>query len=316
MLRRGDIKGPTLLPKGLNDQSRLKPGLRVWLTRIGFLVGLALLVGAIIMVWQEHERVAEALDAMRNPAPGLVVLLIAGVVANVLLTGLLFSLLVSRYGHVGLLEMQAVMAAAMLLNFLPARPGLFGRIAYHRAVNRIRTIDSGKTIIQASVLSLCISGYLGAVVVLSRSTGLSLWYGGLLPIPILIGVAQHPRLRIWALAALVRYFEVHVWSVRYLVSFALIDSHIDPNVALALACLSVITTMMPFVSNGLGLREWTIGLLLPTLTAYSLQLGVTAELVNRAAEIVVIVVLGLAGIGWLTHRRKHYVERGRQHADS
>jgi len=241
---------------------------------------------------------------MRRPAPGLVALLLAGVAGNVLLTGLLFSLLISRYGRVGVLEMQALIASATLINFLPLRPGLFGRIAYHKAVNRILAVHSAKTIIQAAILSVSIVVYLGLVIAISGALHVSLVYGVVAPLPVLAAGTAIPRLRIWMAAALLRYLEVFVWAMRYYAAFALIGAPVDATGALAFACVSMIATMVPLVSNGLGLREWAIGLTAPFLTEYVLELGITAELVNRAAELVVIAVLGLAGIAWLARRRR------------
>ena len=54
------------------------------------------------------------------------------------------------------------------------------------------------------------------------------------------------------------------------------------------------------MSNGLGLREWAVGLLAPFLAGYSMEQGIAAELVNRAAEVVIVLVAGLAGAGWVT----------------
>ncbi len=68
-------------------------------------------------------------------------------------------------------------------------------------------------------------------------------------------------------------------------------------------CVSVVAMLVPFVSNGLGIREWAIGLFAPFLGDSTLEIGLTAELVNRAAEIVVVVVAGVAAIVWLRCRR-------------
>jgi hypothetical protein len=67
--------------------------------------------------------------------------------------------------------------------------------------------------------------------------------------------------------------------------------------------------LVPIVGNGLGLREWAVGLAAPLLTPYVLGLGLAADLVNRATELVVILVLGLGGMAWLTwHARKQRSE--------
>jgi hypothetical protein len=70
------------------------------------------------------------------------------------------------------------------------------------------------------------------------------------------------------------------------------------------ACISVIATLVPLVSNGLGLREWAVGLLAPALAFHHVDLGITADLVNRAAELLVVVVAGVPATLWLTHRAR------------
>jgi hypothetical protein len=309
----GSVKGSSLSPphsaaRGAESAALGRPR---WWGWVAVLLGLALIAAAVIVVWREQDAVAMAIGAMRHPSLPYMALLLGGVVANLVLTSLLFSLLISRYGRVGVLEMQALIASATLVNFLPLRPGLFGRIAYHKAVNRILAIHSAKTIVQASVISISIVSYLALVIAVSDLLKISPFYGALAPIPLLgLGTAV-PRLRLWLAATLLRYLEVFVWALRYHAAFALIGSPIPPAGALAFACISMMATMLPFVSNGLGLREWAIGLAAPFLTDYVLEMGITAELVNRAAEIIVVVILGFAGLGWLGHKRKHYSMRGR-----
>jgi hypothetical protein len=286
-------------PADAPRQSRL-----LWLRRLGLLLGGALVVAAVVVVWRQQDTLAAALGAIRRPDPVYVAVLVAGVVANVALTGLMFSLLMSRYGRVGVLEMQALIAAATLANYLPLRPGLFGRIAYHKTVNRILAMNSARTIVQASIISVVIVAYLAAVLGILGRTPAAAWGGMLAPLVVLPGVALVPSMRLWTAAALVRYVEVLVWASRYYAAFALIDSPIGPTAALALACVSMIATMIPFVSNGLGLREWGIGLAAPLLTVHVLELGITAELVNRAAEVVVVLVLGLSGAAYLAAKRR------------
>ncbi len=272
------------------------------LRRVGFFIGLALLVAAVAVVWRQRETLNAALEAAASAPLAVMLLLPATVAANVVLTAVFLGILMARYGRVGRLEMQAVVAAATLMNYLPLRPGLLGRVAYHRAVNRIPVADSARSVLEAAGVTTLIAAYLAVVVFVSMRRDLPLTYGVAAPLPVLLAGFGWRGARLWMAAALVRYVEVLVWAVRYHLAFALIGSSIDAHVALAFACASVIATLVPFVSNGLGLREWAIGLLAPVLTAYHLEVGVTAELVNRAAEIAVIVVTGLAGMAWLARR--------------
>ena len=272
----------------------------------GIVIAAALLAAAVIVVVRQHDAIGHALDAMRQPAASQLGLLLGSVLANLLLTGLLFTVLISRYGKVGRVEMQALIAAATLLNFLPLRPGLFGRIAYHRTFNAIPAAASVRTVVQAMILSVVAAGYLATALVVSSQLGAPLWAAVALPIPLLAAGTLRPGARIWVAAGLLRYLEVMVWAVRYHAAFALIGAPIAAESALALACLGMITMLVPFFGNGLGLREWAIGLATPILVGGDaiIALGITADLLNRAAEVLVVLVLGLTGMGYLMKRQR------------
>jgi hypothetical protein len=280
-------------------------GWRRWLPWAGLGVALLLLAAAIATVAGERETITQALDAVQHPSFGRVGLLVAAVVANLVLAGLTLSVLISRYGRVAAIEMQALVAASALLNFLPLRPGIFGRIAYHRAFNAIPAVATVKTVLAAAGLSVAVAAYLALALVVSRWLAMPLWVPVGLPVPLLaLALAIRPA-RLWVAAGLIRYLEVMVWAVRYHLAFALLGSPIDAHSALAFACLSLVTMLVPIVGNGLGLREWAVGLAAPLLTPYVLGLGLAADLVNRATELVVILVLGLVGMAWLTwHARR------------
>jgi hypothetical protein len=71
--------------------------------------------------------------------------------------------------------------------------------------------------------------------------------------------------------------------------------------------VSVIATLLPIVSNGLGIREWVIGLLAPMIShePVSTPQAIVAELVHRAAEIAVMAPLGTVSIiALVRHNRK------------
>ncbi len=272
---------------------------------IGLCLGAILLVAAIVFVVGKEDVLKNALAAIVKPSLPNLLLLIGCVFTNIALTGLMFSVLISRYGKVGLWQMQALIAAATLLNFLPLRPGLLGRLAYHKANNNIPVSQTALTIVQAIAISLGIGAYLMIALLLCTNTNLPLWVGLGSPLPFFIAASFTSRMRIWALAGIIRYVEVFVWAARYYAAFALIGYSIGIEEALAFACISMVATLVPFFSNGLGLREWAIGLAAPLLTAYQLEHGLTAELVNRSGEIVVVLITGLIGIAWLMHLQKN-----------
>ena len=276
---------------------------RYVLRLVGLFVGLGLLAVAVATVVGQREAMAEALAAVRHPSVVHVAVLVGTVIVQVVLTALVFGVLISRYGRVGLGEMQALIAAAALLNFVPLRPGLFGRIVYHHTFNNISALATVKTTARAFVLSIGLVAYLALALVVTGRWSAPLWVTVGLPLPVLAVVAIVPAARMWGLASLLRYLEVIVLAVRYQAAFALIGSPIETTVALAFACISMVAGLVPFAGNGLGLREWAIGFVAPLLTPYVLEQGLAADLLNRTTELVVITVLGLGGIAWLTRWR-------------
>jgi hypothetical protein len=98
-----------------------------------------------------------------------------------------------------------------------------------------------------------------------------------------------------------------VWTLRYWVVFAIADSPVTMAQAAAVAAVSQVAMSVPLVGNGLGLREWAVGLLRASLPAWygvaaASSAGLTADLVNRAAELLVAVPVGLLCAAAVTRR--------------
>jgi hypothetical protein len=282
---------------------------RPWARRIGLIIGGLLLIAALVMAWRQQEIVKDAVASLADLPPGRLTLYLSvlggSVVVNLFLSGVVFRLLISRYGAVGFWEMQALIASSALFNYLPMRAGMLGRVAYHRAYNGISVGDSVKTIVQAVIMSVCSAAYVALVVVLSFNALGALWLLLLLP-PAMMGSAALlvSKFRVWWAAARLRYLEVLVNALRYWAAFSLLGLPIGPQSALAFAAISALATMIPFLSNGLGVREWAVGLLAQALTPYALALGITADLLNRAAELLIIATLGSLGLAMLARQRR------------
>jgi hypothetical protein len=282
--------------------------------RVGFVAGVLMLGLACAVLVRQRTVVDQAWHAVNNrpwrELLGLGGLVFASVLANIVLSALLFSILIRRYGRVGRMEMQALIALATLLNYVPLRPGFFGRLAYHRTVNAIPLRHSALTVIQAIALSAAVVTYSGLAAIASAGLGMSIGLLVIAPLPLLVFGSLVPGRASGANAGLqqtvlaglfIRYLEVLVISLRYHAVFAVIGSAIDWPTSLAFACVSMLASMVPLLSNGLGLREWGIGFLAPLLTPYHLALGITADLIIRAAEMLSVLLAGLAG-AWYLHR--------------
>ncbi len=284
----------------MTDGQSMPPYVR-W---IGLAFGVVLVVAAVATVVIQREKIGTAFAAIRHPHAVDVVVLFGTVLANIVLTGLMFSVLMSRYGRVGLVEMQALIAAAALANYLPLRPGLFGRAAYHKAFNDIAVGATVKVTLVALAISVAIAAYLAGALFIAGRVSIPLWVGVCGAVPVLVTVAMVPASRRIGAAALIRYVEVLLLAIRYQAAFALIGSPIDLATALTISCVAVVVTLIPLTGNGLGLREWAVGIAALMLTPYVLELGLAADLVNRTAEALFVAVAGLGSFAWLASRRQ------------
>lgn len=280
-----------------------------WLRPAALVIGVVLLASAIAVVVGRRHLIGEALGALGEPRFLDLLVLLGAVPVSLFLTGVLFYLLIRRYGRVGFFEMQALIAASTLVNFVPLRPGLFGRIAYHKTINAIPATDSAKTVAQAVLLSVLVAAYLAGALMVGSLGWVPLWLAVGLPVPLLAAGTIHRPARVWCAAAGVRYLEVMVWALRYHAAFSLLEVELGPTGALAMACVSMVAMFAPFTGNGLGVREWSIGLAARLLRRSDLAVGLTADLLNRAAELITVLVLGLVGMGWLAWRVKKSTAR-------
>jgi len=263
-----------------------------------------LLAGAVVLV-ATGDTLGRALWALRHAPLTTVGLLLMSVLLSVGLTGSVFWVLTRRYGQVPFGEMQALMASTTLANYLPLRPGLFARLAYHKTRHRIRARDGLRTVFEAiglSALSLAL-----AIPALAIGVKLELPLGVVLTAPALLGVVglAWQRTRLLSVAWLLRYAETLLTALRYHLAFGLAGTPVPAETSVAIACVSMAASLVPFVSNGIGLREWAIGLLAPVLTGYAVEQGIVAELVNRAAEIAIVIPTGLIGAAvlWRSSRQ-------------
>lgn len=297
---------------------------RRWRALVGGIIGLALVIAAIAAVATRHEEMGEAWEALRTAPWWMVALAVALPLANWVLVSLALWVITARYGPVRPGEMMGLVAGAWLLNYLPMRPGMFGRIAYHRKINRIPV----KTSMGLLVISM---GLTAAAIAILTVLGLALrWAGGLAAeITVVAGAglviavaaacfrATRGPWRI-ATALLLRYLDMLVWVARYWIVFRLVGQDLSFEQACAIAAVSQAATAIPLSGNGLGLREWAVGLSAAALPAWfggatvaaadpdsapaATILAVAADLVNRGVEMAIALPIGLLGLAWVARR--------------
>ena len=117
------------------------------------------------------------------------------------------------------------------------------------------------------------------------------------------------------LDGVVRWFDMLVWAARYWVAFRLIGSPIDVLPAVLLATVSQVVLLVPFAGNGLGFREWAVGLVAGRFAIAAVSLGIIADLVNRIAELAVAIPAGLIAWSILSRRLARRSAHGPADAD-
>lgn len=280
---------------------------------VGFVIGVLLFAAAIVAVITSRTALGQAFAALEHADWRLVVLGFVLPLANWHLISVSFWILTQRFGKVGLGEMHALIGSAWLLNYLPLRPGMFGRIAYHKRVNGIRVKDSVRVLVTSVSLTIVSNVSVCAIAWAAfRAPALLSWIIVAAPGVVVgaVGLVLAARAT-WPLAGAagltlalaVRYLDILAWVARYAVVFALMGYPLTLAEATLVTAVSQAALLIPFVGNGLGVREWGIGLAVPIVASESPRaLGLAADLVNRAIEVVIAAPVGLIASAWLYRR--------------
>lgn len=293
---------------------------------LGFALALALLAGSIFFAGREGD-----FSALKNAQPEWVAALLAAMALSaVLVNGFLFWLVNKPYADpqrpVRLNDMHALIAASGLLNYTPVKAGLLGRVAYLKKRHGVGYKAS--LLIHTMVAGAMFAAYLAVVVITALRPRLdTLWWIALLlamPAAAAVGCAlvqralprhqpgespehaadadalQHSlpwtfaHLLLWIAVAMANVFFT---GARWFFVGQIMDQPLPPRDALLMAVLHNLASVLP--ANGLGAREWLVGLLFGgTAPADFMSLA----LVDRAAEAVILVPTGLLALVYL-HRR-------------
>ncbi len=292
---------------------RDEPGhnLRRWVSAV---LALALLGGAVWVVLSNRGAVDSAFAHARRADPMLIALALILPACNFGLISLSFWALNNLYARVALKEMGALIASAWLLNYLPLRPGMIARLAYHKKRHGITIRQSMWVYVISTMLTgVAILLTLG-IVLLLRTDERPLFVAIALFAPAMIALAlallassrdQPGAARLLCVYAL-RHADLLIWVLRYAVVFAIIGVPLSPVEAVAIAIVSQIALLIPIAGNGLGLREWAIGLTAGLLPAFAgaapTATGLAGDLVHRGFETVAALILGIPAILWLSRR--------------
>jgi hypothetical protein len=286
-----------------------------------FALGLLLLSAALWVVAMQGEALALAWQNAHTAPSWMLASLLALPLVNWLLTSVVFWTLTRAYGTVGFGEMAALMGSAWLLNMLPMKPGLAGRVAYHKAISGISVATSLGVLVTAlacggiGIVIACAIALMIEPGLISRLPG----HGVVLAIGVVaLGVAmpvgvlmlQRYRSRVSVSAGIgrvaicvgVRVIETFVWALRYWLIFRLIGQEQSFGVCTLIAGASQLAGQVPIQ---LGLREWAVGLSSAALTpGTSAVPGLTCDLINRACEIAAALPVGLISAAWVFRKMR------------
>jgi hypothetical protein len=300
-----------------------------------FGVGLLMLAAAVWTISRHADTLEQARRAVLAASPALIAASLLLPIVNWLATSATIWVLLGRYGRVRAGEMAALIGAAWLLNMLPMRPGMVGRVAYHKKINGIRVRDSVRVIFAAMV---CTGVALGSMLVM---VALAAWLGNALGIACLV---LGPPLALALLSAGVyarrtggehawrypaatacRYFDMLTWAVRYTIIFSLIGHPVGIVGGGAMTAVGQVAMLTPVQ---FGVREWAVGVanaamgearrewggggpgdagpgrLDATRVGDATAPGLLADCCMRAAELLVVLPVGLVSAGWVVRRMR------------
>ena len=266
-------------------------------------VGLIMLAGAIVLISVQREALSGALQALADPRPGPIAILLGSMLVTILITGWQFQILLARH-RLPTLEMMALISGSALLNFLPLKVGLLGRVTYHQAVHGIHPLETVRAMIFARGAGLLVIGLAAVSVFASEGLSSPLWAWLLMPVMVPGWFVMARATRTAAVVVILKYLDLLLMAVRLSCAFTLMEVQMTFATCVGLACIGMLANAIPFLTGGLGLREWLIGWFTSILVAIptALALGVFADLINRAAELLVLLPVGGISILWLRPR--------------
>lgn len=273
----------------------------------GSILGILLFGAALWAVLDSRAALGRALERSGEASPWLFGLAVVLPLANWALVSLSFWVLMRRHGPIGAGEMHGLVAMSWLLNYLPLRPGMIGRLTYHKVINGIGLKDSVRVMVVLMACTACCGAALGATAIAVDDAPAPLWAAAVAAPGVLFAagaMAGPGRTRPILLALALRYADMGVWAARYWALFRIVGAPVAVEEAVAIALVAQAVSLVPISGNGLGIREWCVGLLAGVLpsAAEGVDAGLAADVINRAAEVVVSVPLGLIAARHVSRR--------------
>ena len=267
-----------------------------WKTHITWLalaIGVVLLVGAIMMAATQVNW-----EQLKQAEPWQVAVLVTAVATNLVMSAVLWwsvTLSFDAKPKVGLGRMFALVCASGLLNYLPLRPGLFGRAAFLKMRHSLPLRQSAWIMVVILGLSGLVLGGAAAIVQFispdfQYEVALAAAVLATIAAPIAAGRMLRRKIVAGWLWVPVRIADVLVSAVRLWVVFEVVGQPIGYGEAVLAASAGLFVSMIGITPNGLGLREWAIA---GVTSATSGHVGFAAAVIDRGVEAVVVTLAGL-----------------------
>jgi uncharacterized membrane protein YbhN (UPF0104 family) len=280
-----------------------------------------LLCAAAVYLVANPQELQSFLDEMKHAPAWAIAIVLLGPILNWVFVSQCLWALNRRHGEIARTEMLALVGSAWLPNHLPMRPGLVGRIGYHAKVNKIRVRDA----VEASVWSLILAIIanvvgLGLALLIRPGVGIA-QITLILSTPILalviaamLAETKSDQLGLMIRGLMWRYADLLVWMLRYAAAFAMLGIEITPVQIVLITAVSQAAQVIQITGGGLGFREWGVGVaatMSKGTAIIDMRTAIGADLINRVAETIIVIPLGLVCTTIVTRRfRAVMKERG------
>lgn len=230
------------------------------------------------------------------------------VAANLIVTGLLFWAVTLSFDArpvVSVRRMIELICVSALLNYVPVvRPGLWGRVAYLKARHDLPLKQSLLILLLVMAVAVAVSAA-GTLTIAPIGPPAARWavVAGIFALLTLFTGPTARRLirrRVvmpWLWIPL-RVLDLLAVAGRLWLAFRVMGQPISYDQAVVAAAAALLVRLAGLTPNGLGLSEWAVAALAHAMAPVSTAVGVAAALLDRAVEVVVILIAaGLSAPG-------------------
>ncbi len=294
---------------------------RRWWRWTGYVVAMVLLGWAVYMgaraVDWDKAREAEIADGA---------MLMGLVVVSLVLNAVLFWMITKPFEKKGMGlsagEWVALVSGTSLLNYLPMRAGLVGRIAYMKQQHGITVKGNMATLAGVAAGTTGVYGLLAALTIWRGSFDGVWWVGLVIGLCIGVGISYPllvlgsgrfgtmkvgPSVVGWiGIWYVIRVVDSFCFAGRFYLASKMLGYELGFEASLTMGVICNFAVLATPVPGGMGIREWLGGFLaeLGVLggSAPELKEAIAILVADRAGEVLVFTVMGSIGL-WYLHGR-------------